>query len=215
MPQQKPPKSFNTRMTGTNTTNPILKDDDDELPAPKTVKDMLNLHNHTQRGWRSIEQGLQSGMDTLNEKFDIVTNDVKHLAGKVENELRDHDKRIAKTERLHEKLSVKVEEIEHLDQQRDNNIENLQRQFNTLSQEVRDEIKGIRDATETNRRERRDDIHKLEKQIKEGFVDAESQRKEENWNSVKQNAALISTVLAIIVPILVALIYLTTTAKGG
>jgi ElaB/YqjD/DUF883 family membrane-anchored ribosome-binding protein len=104
--------------------------------------------------------------------------------------------------KLREELDLKDE----LDKKRDEQIEEVKESLKILSKEVHDEIKELRTEVSENRKERREDIGKLGKKIDNGFKTAKKERGEENKEIKNDARKTIGVALAIIIPLMVALL---------
>ena len=192
----------------------------------QTVEEMKEVHNLTQNAWEEVRENFSMELKNLHKDLELIQIDLENLSlelgghwREVFEKLKNHEEKLIT---LKSQLDGQLEK--NLDQ--DKKLEDLKIDFHDNVKDVKEEIIRIRGEINENRKERRADITDLNLKVEESFkslgeqraedlIITKQERKEENWGVIKQISALMTIVLAIIVPILVALLYLIVTATGG
>jgi DNA repair exonuclease SbcCD ATPase subunit len=155
------------------------------------IQSLLSHHNHTQVEWYKIRNVFKADISELKTKIEEFQDKVEEYIKQVNGKLTDHESSIddltdsLKTQKIYQKTTQYQ-------------VNELRRDQHELVVQVNDNYKTIDNKLEVNRKERREDIAGLQKEIRDGFA---GQRKDENTqvqqNFVKKNSNL-NTKLALI-----------------
>ena len=181
--------------------------------VPCNFTEMKKLHDETQQDWNGRVQVFKDSLEGVNELISQIKEEIHELNKKWDEKfdeqakkLMQDYKRLKAQEEVNRKLREELDLKDELDKVRDEKIEDVKKAVEVLSTEVHDEIKEVRSEVAENRKERREDIGKLGKKIDDGFKTAKKERGEENKDIKNDARKTIGVALAIIVPIIVALL---------
>jgi len=181
--------------------------------VPCNVTEMKKLHDETQADWNGRVQVFKDTIDGVNVLIGQIKEEIHELNKKWDEKFDEQAKkliadykRLKAQEEVNRKLREELDLKDELDKKRDEQIEEVKESLKTLSTEVHGEIKELRTELAENRKERREDIEKLGTKIDKGFKTAKKERGEENKDIKNDARKTIGVALAIIVPIIVALL---------
>lgn len=181
--------------------------------TPCNFNEMKKLHDDTQKDWNERVQVFKDSLEGVNILIGQIKKEIHELNKKWDDKFEEQSKkliedykRLKAQEELNRKLREELDLKDELDKVRDEKIEDVKKSLEVLSKEVHDEIKELRSEVAENRKERREDIEKLGKKIDKGFKTAKKERGEESKDIKNDARKTIGVALAIIVPIIVALL---------
>ena len=181
--------------------------------VPCNFTEMKKLHDETQKDWNGRVQVFKDTIDGVNVLIGQIKEEIHELNKKWDEKFDEQAKkliadykRLKAQEEMNRKLREELDLKDELDKKRDEQIEEVKESLKTLSTEVHEEIKELRTELSENRKERREDIEKLGTKIDKGFKTAKKERGIENKDIKNDARKTIGVALAIIVPIIVALL---------
>lgn len=172
--------------------------------------DMLKIHNETQKEWGKkydeTVEGIGRDIHEIRQDMNEIKEDVQRRLDEQDDKLKRDYKRFQKQRELNDKIQTRLETKKELDDARDRQIANIAERQNNVEQGVKDTLEKFQQEDKEYKKEVKSQIEKLGKDIKEGFVTAKKQRKDENDTLKKDTTKMVSMVVVILVPIIVALL---------
>lgn len=196
-----------------------LEESSDYVPC--NFNEMKKLHDETQKDWNGRVQVFKDTIDGVNVLIGQIKEEIHELNKKWDEKFDEQAKkliadykRLKAQEEMNRKLREELDLKGELDKKRDEEIEEVKESLKLLSRDVHEEIKVLRTEVAENRKERREDIDNLGVKIDKGFKTAKKERGEENKEIKNDARKTIGVALAIIVPIIIALLTYILNHKG-
>jgi uncharacterized phage infection (PIP) family protein YhgE len=195
MPIDKPTKSDESFLR-----RPLKKDG--------TLEELIDAHNKIQDDTETLMSHIN---DSFNKTEKALMEEIEKIIGQLKkgaDRFEAHETRIEKLEegeRIRSKMNGK----------RDEKVSDLKKDFNKKFDNLHTEIGEMRKEINENRTERRQDIDKLGINFDLSFNELKQTLNEDKRENIKFVGLLFGASMSVIVPIVIALIYIFFTHIGG
>ena len=174
------------------------------------IKELIRAHN-------KIQDDTEGLVGQINDKLNLLKNEFLDELEKINNRLKiGEDVFIGQEDRIR-KLEDDKQQRDKLNGKRDKDLEDFKANVNSEFKNLRGELGEMRKEISDNRKERREDIEKVDKNVSDSFKSLNITFKEGQRDNIKFVSLLFGASMAVVVPIIIAIIYIlfNHVGKGG